>query len=64
MADEKHTIRDVELSDEQWRSVEQVIRNAIKHGPKANDNTQRCTDTCETASKCCNECGVSGQTYN
>ena len=64
MANEKHSIREVELSDEQWRSVEQVIRNALKHGPKANDESQCCADTYESASEYCTDCGGSATPYN
>jgi hypothetical protein len=63
MADEKyairHSIHNVELSDEQWRSIEQVIRNALKHGPKTNDDSQCCMEECEIASQRCDEDGVS-----
>jgi hypothetical protein len=55
MAEQKHSIHDVELSDEQWRSIEQVIRNALRHGPRANEELQYGTDTCELAPSCCDE---------
>jgi hypothetical protein len=64
MAEQKHSIRDVELSDEQWRSVEQVIRNALKHGPKSNDEPQCCTENREAACQRCDEGGVSATPFH
>jgi hypothetical protein len=63
MAEQKQSIREVELSDEQWRSVERVIRNALKHGPKSSEKQQCCVDNQECACKC-DEGGEAATSYN